>query len=248
MSRIFYLKKSFNTILVRRNSHLKLYGFPLSQPTRSVALLLKENNIDFDMVHIDVFKGEHRKPEFKKINPTTLVPLIDDDGFYLSESGAILQYLAESRSLTNWYPIDVREKAKVNFWMHWMHTNVRVSTKGLLVNKTVLQKRAGADEAFASGFKSYTKSIEFLEKYLAEKCGLENTDSTYLVGSKPTLADLIILPEVDQVSQPAFGFFDYSSYPFVMKWMKLMQTSLKSYDEIFSPVIKIADNFKKTNI
>jgi glutathione S-transferase len=48
---------------------LKLYGFPLSQPTRSVLMLCKEGGIQYEFYIVNALKGETRKPEFKAINP-----------------------------------------------------------------------------------------------------------------------------------------------------------------------------------
>ena len=125
------MKSLFRNVHVRKlssgNSKLKVYGFALSQPTRSVLMLLKEGNIDFDFIIVNALKGENRRPEFKKISPTGLVPTITDtdNDFTLSESGAILQYVAEKYKILPLYPQDITEKAKINFWLHWNHTNSR---------------------------------------------------------------------------------------------------------------------------
>ncbi len=84
------------------SSKLTLYGFPLSQPTRSVLLLLQENKIEYDFVLVDALKGETRKQEFLKINPAGLVPCVRHNDFLLAESSAILQYLAEFFSVEKW--------------------------------------------------------------------------------------------------------------------------------------------------
>jgi len=68
-------------------------GFP--NPTR-VRLALAEKGLhgDVEFVHIDVPAGEHRKPEFLAINPSSAVPVLElDDGTILSESAAITEYL-----------------------------------------------------------------------------------------------------------------------------------------------------------
>ena len=106
---------------------LTIYGFPLSQPTRSVLLLCKENSIPYTFKLVDALKGENLKPEFRKIHPAGLVPAIEDgEGFVLGESGAILQYLSEVHGLNSWYPSDFKQRAKVNFWLHWNHNKTRV--------------------------------------------------------------------------------------------------------------------------
>ena len=74
---------------------LKLYANYLSQPSRAVLFFLLENSIPFEFKNVDMAKQEQRKEEFLKINPNGLVPVIvEDDGFALYESHAILSYLA----------------------------------------------------------------------------------------------------------------------------------------------------------
>lgn len=64
-----------------------IYGFPTSQPTRSVIMLCKEANIDFNYVEINVFKGQNRKPEYLQLNPTGLIPTWQDGSLSLGEVG-----------------------------------------------------------------------------------------------------------------------------------------------------------------
>ncbi len=117
---------------------LKLYGFPLSQPTRSVLMLLKENAVPYELVLVDALKGDHRKPDFLALNEAGLVPIIADSGFdsidasgahkpfILGESAAILQHLCETRGLHEWYPsasdpASATTRARINRWLHWHH-------------------------------------------------------------------------------------------------------------------------------
>lgn len=91
---------------------IKVYLFPLSQPSRSVRMLCREAGIPTDESIVNLMAGEHKKPEFLAVNPAGLVPSIVDGDFVLSECGAILVYLCESRELTNWYPTDPKVRAR----------------------------------------------------------------------------------------------------------------------------------------
>src|SRR5262245_62060575 len=73
---------------------MKLYGFA---PTRTIRALwmLRELDLDFEYVQVDLTKGEHRRPEFLALNPAGKVPVLVDDDLVLSESVAIVLYLAE---------------------------------------------------------------------------------------------------------------------------------------------------------
>src|SRR5688572_5918841 len=74
---------------------MKLYYHPVSVTSRPVMLFLAENNIACDLQLIDLATGEHYGDAFTSVNPNRLVPVLDDDGFALTESSAILKYLAE---------------------------------------------------------------------------------------------------------------------------------------------------------
>lgn len=65
---------------------LTIYGFPLSQPTRSVLMLCKENSIPFTFKLVDALKGENRKPEFRKFHPAGLLPAISVGNDLCSEN------------------------------------------------------------------------------------------------------------------------------------------------------------------
>ena len=215
---------------------LKLYGFPLSQPTRSVLMLLKETATPYSFVLIDALKGDNRKnPEFKAAFPgNALVPTIDDDGFKLMESAAILSYLAETRGLDKYYPQkDAKARARINAWMHWHHQNSRNSTKGILT-PALFKGLPDRDAHLARGTKAYTAGLKHMDLHLAT--------SQYLAGGKDvSLADLLILCEVDQLYPEAFNLFDYKAFGHVQRWVADCRKSIKSYEEVYAPVKAIAD-------
>lgn len=222
---------------------MKLYGFPFSQPCRSVLLLCKEAKIDFELVHVDARKGDTRKPEFKKIVPTGLVPAINDDGFILSETGAILSYLCDKHSLDQWYPRDNQQRARVNFWLHWNHSATRVSTKGLLVKKFWPPKDGSLEAALESGRKELGKSVSFIEQTL-ERNHADGKNEYLCPGNHPTIADLLIAPELDQQLPEAMGLFDFSKYPRVTDWLYNLRRTVQSYPEVFDVVIQESARFK----
>lgn len=215
------------------NRPLKLYGFPFSQPTRSVLLLLKENKIKYDFVLVDARKGEARSPEYKKMVPTAMVPAIDDNGFVLSEAAAIMMYLCDKHSLNQWYPSDLQQRARANFWLHWNHTNTRASTKQIIVKKMWPPKDMPLDQALERGRKQLSFSVSFMEKTLS------SNQTKYLCsGSHPTIADLFIAPELDQQLPEAMGLFDFAPYPRVSEWLSNLRATLPSYEEVFSQVVQ----------
>jgi hypothetical protein len=74
---------------------MKLYMHPVSMTSRPVMLFMAENNIAAEQQVIDLMTGEHHKEPYCSINPSRLVPMLEDGDFRLTESSAILKYLAD---------------------------------------------------------------------------------------------------------------------------------------------------------
>jgi glutathione S-transferase len=73
---------------------MKLYNVSYSGNSYKVRLLLAHLGIRCDIVEVDILKGDSRTPDFLKLNPNGRTPVLDDNGFVLAESNAILAYLA----------------------------------------------------------------------------------------------------------------------------------------------------------
>ena len=74
---------------------MKLYYHPVSTTSRPVVLFATESGIELDYQLVDLFTGEQYKPEYSAINPSHQVPVLEDGDFRLTESSAILKYLAD---------------------------------------------------------------------------------------------------------------------------------------------------------
>jgi len=83
---------------------MKLYNVAYSGNSYKVRLLLAHLGIPCEIVGVDILKGESRTEEFLKINPNGRTPVLDDNGFILAESNAILAYLTKG---TKFLPVDV---------------------------------------------------------------------------------------------------------------------------------------------
>ena len=83
---------------------LILYFSPLSAPSRSVRTLLLLSKAPFNEKLVDLMKGEHKAPDFQKINPNESLPAIVDGNVKLFESHAILKYIALKRGMDQFYP------------------------------------------------------------------------------------------------------------------------------------------------
>jgi len=99
-----------------------LHGTDLSQPCRTVSWLLRMHNVPFEyqMVMPGAKKGT-KSPEFiQKKNRFGTVPVLEHNGNVISESAAIVVYLAEVFKWDDLYPSNnPGKKAEINSWMHW---------------------------------------------------------------------------------------------------------------------------------
>jgi glutathione S-transferase len=100
---------------------VKLYYHPVSTTSRPVVLFATESGIDLDYRIVDLFSGAQYQPEYGAINPSRQVPVLEDDEFRLTESSAILKYLADKIDSPA-YPKDLRQRARVNERMDWLNT------------------------------------------------------------------------------------------------------------------------------
>src|SRR5262245_37217357 len=98
---------------------MRLYHHPMSSNARRARMTAIHLGTKLDLVVVDLGNGEQRRPDFLRLNPNGQVPVLDDDGFVLTESHAIMQYLADTTPGQTLYPEDVRARADVNRWLFW---------------------------------------------------------------------------------------------------------------------------------
>jgi glutathione S-transferase len=98
---------------------MKLYATPPSPRAFKVLATLHHLGLDAELVRVDVLNGENRTPQFLALNPNHRMPVLDDDGFVLWESNAIMQYLASKMPAVGLWPSDPRRQADVSRWQCW---------------------------------------------------------------------------------------------------------------------------------
>lgn len=107
-------------------SDLKIYGHPLSQPYRSVLIFCELSQIPYETYELKFMEFEQRSESYTKINPFQEFPAILHNDYNLWESPAIITYLSEVFNTDNqWYPKDLKKRARINSYLHWHHASVR---------------------------------------------------------------------------------------------------------------------------
>jgi glutathione S-transferase len=170
---------------------MKLYGFP---PTRSIRVLwmLQELDLDFEYVQVDPTKGEHRRPEFLAVNPAGKLPVLIDDDFVLTESVAIVLYLAEKYPQNGFLPADLRARAEVYRWLLFTATELEQPVWRIQrhTHGYPIEKRLAAEILLAR--QDFLDMAAVMEKHLETR--------PVLVGANVTVADFVAAYTLDMAS------------------------------------------------
>ena len=201
---------------------MKIYYHPASTTSRPLMLFAGESGMKVDFQVVDLFTGEHYKPEFEAINPNRQVPVLEDGGFRLTESSAILKYLAEKTGSPA-YPKDLQQRARVNERMDWINTQLcRDLAYGLIYPQIFPHhKRASDDAQKATLAWAKERAGGWMKVLDANLIG----SADYLCGKQITIADYYAAPFVALAE--AVGS-DLSGYPNVKRWLGNMK-ALKSW-------------------
>jgi glutathione S-transferase len=125
---------------------MKLYMHPASTASRPIRLLIAEKQLDVTEQVVDILSGEHYKDEFSSLNPSRQVPMLEDDGFRMTESSAILKYIASKHRLPE-YPTELKARARVDEVMDWFNTQFyRDFAYGLLYPQVFPHHKRPTDE------------------------------------------------------------------------------------------------------
>jgi glutathione S-transferase len=192
---------------------MKLYEHPMSSAAFKVRALVYELGLPVTFVTVDMMKGENKSPDFLARNPNGKVPTLEDDGFCLWESNAILCYLAAKKPESGLLPTDARGMAQVQQWLQWHATTFAPST-GEVMGETLYAKFMGRakDEAkYAAGMEKVRRDLGVLEKAL--------TGRDYLCG-KLTIADFSLVSAL--LLRTPMGV-DLESFPHVKAWVARME-------------------------
>ncbi|HZR79560.1 MAG TPA: glutathione S-transferase family protein [Candidatus Binatia bacterium] len=98
---------------------MKLHVAPPSPRAIRVLAVAHHLGLDPDVVPVDLVGGDQRKPAFRALNPNGKMPVLEDDGFVLWESNAIMQYLAAKAGDRALWPSEPRRQADVSRWQCW---------------------------------------------------------------------------------------------------------------------------------
>lgn len=174
---------------------LKILGRATSSNVQKVVWICEELNVAYERTDIGGPFGGNDQAEYLSLNPNGRVPTIDDDGFVLWESNAIVRYLADKHGTgTPFRPDDAQTRASADRWMDWTLSTL-AGTHVPVYQGLIRTPEAERDmPKIAAARDGWAKANQVLENWLA--------DHEYLSGD-------------------AFGIGDIPASPFTFRWFNL---------------------------
>ncbi|XP_066598947.1 glutathione S-transferase 1-like [Prorops nasuta] len=196
------------------------YTLDMSPCCRSVYLTSAAIGVDFEIREIDIFKSEHLSEDFVKINPARTIPTLDDNGFILADSHAIMCYLvskyAKDDSL---YPKDIHRRAKVDQFLYFDASELFPPLKRAC--KPIVMKRTTSvpDDQL----EAMKTPCVYLDEYLDGK--------VFLTGDSYTIADIACFNTITCI----IPFVSMEELPNIVAWMERCEEQFPEYEKFGAP-------------
>jgi len=206
---------------------VKLYVFPPSTRVLGIVALKNHLALDCEIRSIDLGRGDQLTPEYLALNPNKKMPTLEDDGFVLWESNAILFYMAAKHPDGGLWPSDLRGQADVLRWLAWKSAHWDAESVGMVAYEKTSKAVLGLgppDPAFiARGEQNFARFAAVLNTALRGK--------TWLVGEQLTIADFSIgaqIPSAERMGLPVGKFSEilrwYEGLAALPGWRKALAT------------------------
>lgn len=196
---------------------MRLHYDPASTTSRAVTFFVADAGLEIEHVYVGLAQGEHHAESFRRLNPNLQVPVLEDDGFVLTECSAILKYLAEAANSPA-YPADPKARALVNSRMDWFVTGFgRDVAYGLVYPGFMPEKRVTIPEAQAE---LTQKARQATERWLAVLDQHWIGANAFVCGDRITVADYLGAAYVSLLEAIAF---DLTPYRNVSRWLAALK-------------------------
>ncbi|KAK6627857.1 hypothetical protein RUM44_010336 [Polyplax serrata] len=194
---------------------IDFYYMPACSSSRGVLLTAKALGLELNLKFTDVPKGETRTPEYLKMNPQHTIPTINDNGFCLWESRAIMTYLVNQYGKNDQlYPKDPKMRALVDQRLYF-----DVGTLFQRFGEVYFPVMHGKGSVDSAKLAKLEEAFEFLNIFL--------DGQPWLAGPSMTIADLSTAATV--ATCEAVGF-PVSKYPNVQAWYSKVQKEAPGYE------------------
>ena len=188
----------------------QVYGDKHSGNCYKVQLLLELLQQEYDWHAVDILAGDTKSADFSELNPAQQIPLlVISDGIYLSESNAILNYLAEG---TAYLPQSRLERARVLQWQFYEQYSHEPNIAVARFISRYLGMPEDRREEYEQKQIGGHEALSVMESRLS--------DSSWLIGDAATIADISLYAYTHVADE---GGFSLSQYPGIQAWLKRIQ-------------------------
>ncbi len=150
-----------------------------------VRWLLEELQLDYQLKPIDLFKGEANTPEYLALHPLGQLPVIIIDGSAMFESGAIVQWLADTHLDKGFAPaLASPQRRQFNQWMYFSVTNLETPAWEIMLHRNILPEAAAVKAIIPFATENLLQVLTVLDKELKDK--------NYMLGDQFSAVDIMI--------------------------------------------------------
>jgi glutathione S-transferase len=188
---------------------MKLYEFG---PTRSIRArwTLQELGVDFEPIRVNLLAGEHRRPEFLKINPAGKLPVLIDGDFVLTESVAIVLYLAEKYPEKELLPAGAEARAQVNRWLLFAATELEQPLWRISRHTSLYPEEERLAKEVSLAGRDFKEMAAVLERHMQGR--------QFVAGNRVTVADFVTAYTLDWGNEVKL----LGDYPQLVAYMERM--------------------------
>jgi glutathione S-transferase len=172
----------------REDTLLKIWGREDSLSVQKVMWCIRELDIPYEQINLGKGYDSPNQPWYLKMNPTGTIPTIDDDGFILWESNAIVKYLCAKHSPGNLSPTDPHEYADADRWISWQGTTLWPPMREVLLKLVRMPEDKRDPNRIAELVATVTEHWEVLNGRLDGR--------KYIMGERFTMADIVFGPHI----------------------------------------------------
>lgn len=188
---------------------LRLYGFP---PTRSLRALwtLRELELPFEYVNVDLSKRGNQEDAFLRVNPAGKVPALVDGDFVVTESVAIVLYLADKYRDKSLLPTDLEGRATANRWLMFVATELEQPLWRIAHHTTLYPKDRRLPEEITLAREDFRKMAAVFDAHMKGRA--------FVVGDTFTVADIVAAYTLDWANEVKL----LETFPNLRTWMERM--------------------------
>lgn len=186
---------------------MKLYDLTPSGHAHRARLFLSLVGASVEIVPVDFMAGQHKSPEFLKLNSFGQVPVLDDDGVIVADSNAILVYVAKKLGKTDWLPEDPKGAAAVQRWLSVAAGQIAYGPAAARL-VTLFGASFNADEVIM-------RAHAILGLIEVELKGRQ-----WIAADRPTIADVALYSYISAAPE---GNVDISGYAEINTWLKRIE-------------------------